>query len=290
MTNQDITIIWNMTYGCNYNCPECFQIADKRKHPQKQIILKIIDTLTDKFNHKACVLKLTGGEIFSYPQFNEEIIPYIIKKSAFRLTATTNGSFPIDSYKHFIDQTKGRLDRISVSWHKQYVNANDFAQKMIQLRSVMNELGMENNLLKVNLILIPDLFSEIKKIITKLKLIPQIKLHYQIFRVGKYGRKFYNYSTEDQQVIKSFIKDHSPLGYNNKRHYQGKKCTAGMNYFVINPDGDVFTCHEAYEIGQNGKYSLGNLVDGTFSPKSKAFYCPFEYCTVPTVALQHVVE
>lgn len=287
--NKRKIVIWNMTYGCNYNCAECFQVADKNKHPTEQVILKIVDSLVENFGEN-CLLKLTGGEIFSIPHFSKNIIPYIMKNSNFNITTTTNFSASISTYEKFIDLTKSRLERISVSWHYQFFTVSEFVEKIKELKRVLNKKRLKATKVKVNLILMPKIFSDLKLISKKLKNIEDIIIHFQIFRVSKFGRRFYNYTQEEKKVINDLIQDFSPLGFNDKRHFQGRKCSAGMNYFVVNPDGDVFTCHEAYELEKNGKYCLGNLVDGTFYPLNECFFCPFEYCTVPTVALKDIVE
>jgi len=285
--SQPIIVTWNMTYGCNLNCRECFQPFDKRKHPSKQVVLKCIDELSKQFNDN-CVMKMTGGEVFFIPDFLELIVSYIIKKTKFRLTVTTNFTFPLDEYKKFIRLTNGRLDRFSVSWHNHAFSPENFVNKVKAMRLFMNEAGYEKTLMKVNFVLIPQHFEKILFIKKSLEKFDNIKLHFQHFRVGRYGRKYYQYSNEEMKIIKKLVQDYSPLGYNDARHFQGKKCKAGMVYFVVNPDGEVYTCHEAYELG--GDESLGNLTDGSFRPLAEPNYCPFDYCTVPIVALNKVVS
>ena len=278
-----------MTYGCNLNCSECFQLDDKKKHPPRQVIDKIIDEIESRFKD-TCLVKITGGEVFSIPNFIKLITPKIALESTFPITITSNFTFPLSNYCQFIKLINHRLNRISFSWHHQYIPAEAFMRKIKVVRKFMNEMGLEKTPIKINLILIPHNFKYLKLFKSKLGNYKNILLHFQLFRIGKYGRKFYQYSDRELKVMSSLIADRSPLGFNNKRHYQGKLCRAGLNYFVVNPDGGVFTCHEAYEIGRNGANSLGNLVEGSFSPLIKAEYCPFDYCTVPEVALRHIVD
>ncbi len=288
MTKSPKIVLWNMTYGCNYRCDECFQPYDKRRHPPKQVIYKIIKALGKNFDSNTTI-KLTGGEIFSIPNFLTDVVPELIKNfKHLKITATTNFSYEPVAYQKFLDTTKDIIDRFSVSWHDQFVSAKDFVNKVIVIRKYMDQIGLKDNWLKTNLILIPNNFEKLKYIKKQLSKHPKIKLHYQYFRIGKFGTKYYKYTKKDKKIIEQLVEDYSAFGYNNKRHLQGHMCNAGITYFVVNPYGDVFPCHEAYEVGEGD--DLGSLVDGSFEPLHKPRYCPYEYCSCPIVVIHNIAK
>lgn len=290
------TLLWNMTYGCNLNCSECFQQFDKSKHPSKEVIFKIVDSLNAKFSHfkSKILLKLTGGEVFAIPDFTSCIYPYIVKNAkTFKITIASNLISPLKDYQKIIDESDN-LEMFSFSWHHEAQSPKNFSTKVKKLRAYLDHHQRQNVKIKVNAVLIPHTFAQIKELKKELKNIKNIFFHFQYFRVGYFGRNFFNYSREEKKEIKNIVDDFSPLGFNNKRHLQGKLCMAGINYFVINPYGDVFTCHEAYELGINEEHNkegyLGNILDDSFRIKTKKFFCPYNYCTCPAVVINNVVH
>ena len=56
-----------------------------------------------------------------------------------------------------------------------------------------------------------------------------------------------------------------------------KSCRAGVDYFMIVPNGDVWRCNTAfnyhYFVKKIPKFRLGNVFDGTFKPLTKATSC-----------------
>ncbi len=292
MINQNenlkkVIIPWNMTYGCNLNCPECFQPYDKRIHPSVKIPLKVIENLEAEF-HDRCLLKITGGEVFAMPGFLDQVVPYLVDNSSFDITVTTNFTFPLDDYKRFIEMVKGRLQRFSLSWHHIALSPDQLVEKVKAFRVYMDQLGMKDTLMKVNFVLIPENFEKIKQMKDQLDGKDNIKLHFQHYRIGKFGRGFYKYSEQELKEVKDIVDDFTPLGFNDVRSYKGKRCAAGSYYLVINPEGDVFTCHEAYELGDG--QSLGNLADGSFKVMKHLIKCPYEYCTSPIPSFYKIVK
>ncbi|MBI4896370.1 MAG: hypothetical protein HY832_02375 [Candidatus Aenigmarchaeota archaeon] len=69
--------------------------------------------------------------------------------------------------------------------------------------------------------------------------------------------------------------EQNAVSLNPARSYKGSECFAGMNYFVMNPRGDVFLCYDAKD---QGARPIGNMREG-FLPNSKPVICHYDICS-----------
>ena len=99
-----------------------------------------------------------------------------------------------------------------------------------------------------------------------------INFNLQVERIkGKYRK----YSKSEKDKINYFGRNY---GLDKISKFQGKVCLAGINYFVLKPNGDIYRCHSAIN-NKNIKNSyLGNLIKGSFKLLNYPLKCPYEFC------------
>jgi len=132
--------------------------------------------------------------------------------------------------------------------------------------------------------------------IAELMKLHNVNLHIDPFIDPKTGA--YPYDEAQRRILSKFIRNDRKLYHNN---YNPKICSAGRNYAVIAPNGDVFACYgglnysyipQYKEIvkGQETKqFRVGNLFDNAFKLNEKDILCPLpckEHCDLDLVCIE----
>ncbi len=263
-------IIIMPTFSCNYRCPYCFIITNKKYHKQ----------LPKEFEHTShewikalelfapSMISISGGEPLIY-EYIDDLLNNIPKKHSL-YSITSNLQYNIDK----ILSLKDKVD-IHASFHPNMTTKEEFGEKVLQLkRKGFNIL--------VNLVAAPALLTNI----IEFKDYFEIKLG-STFHIDPFLSDMHFYSCEEKALLKNMLKDKNRnLGYDFD-NYCLKTCNGGSKYFVVIPNGDVFTCFAgfyyftgAYPIKNNflklkSNFYLGNIFKGTFTPVNKKQDCFF---------------
>lgn len=273
------TIVWYITFKCNYKCPYCI-IKTKAKYYKKPFSKEIGVREWIKIFQKfpPSIVRITGGEPTLFEDFSE-LANKFPKKHI--LCITTNLS-NIDELK----KIKRRFIFLSTSYHPYMTKIEDFISKAIRLRKKFFSLTAE-------CVAYPHILNDIvkmKEIFSK----HDIKLN-----VDPYIDPEYSYTEDELKKIKKLSVGESirirAYGFDFQGYGKIKICNAGSNYFVIIPNGDVYTCNAGFYYvtspihkkfrAKKSEFYLGNLFDNTFSrlKEEKICYYPCsEACDIET--------
>ena len=267
---------WALSLHCNYTCNYCFLEQDKSvlskfvlklnklfgyHSSEKRVAVESVLSLLGK-TRKTWTVALTGGEPILFPNFLD-----ICKKITehYPLIVFTNLSIPkrVESFCKTIDPKKVELFVVSLHIkEREQRNAIDQVVQSIQL--------LKTNLFPVQVyyVLHPTLLNRygLDVEIFKKKGITLLPKPF----VGVYKNKRYpdSYTADIKRMIKEtsiMLADFTPL---NLKHIP---CTAGKNFIVISPSGDILRCFGDFSI--LGSVSKGVHLQDSAKPCNVA-QCP----------------
>ncbi|MEN8906168.1 MAG: radical SAM protein, partial [Clostridiales bacterium] len=116
-----LSVTFELTYNCNFNCVYCYQTPSKNRIQELSFfkITKILDVL----KKNGCIyLKFTGGEPLIRKDF-EEIYNYAYDRN-FKISISSNGSLIDENYLNLLRKNKPELINISLygATNKTYYN------------------------------------------------------------------------------------------------------------------------------------------------------------------------
>ena len=251
---------WLLNRYCNYSCSYCWPHAhtNKKDFLNEDIYLLAIDNIVNQFEKSGfnnINWGWAGGEVTFNPSFLNilnEIQSYKVEKKKMFTNLVTNLSHKEKWWQRFIDSTKDFYSvKINASWHEEYLNTQmkreDFRSKLVFLKS--NNIKVE-----VNVVLLPNKLSEIKKL-QDWFLEKDIHMTVKVCKVG--NEIMPGYSKEEMQFLKTQTKhrkfvllrdennniyelsNFEQLMSQNLRSYLNWNCTAGHQAITIHEDGRV---------------------------------------------------
>lgn len=138
-------------------------------------------------------------------------------------------------------------------------NVHRFQKKGIQIR--------------VEYVVYPPLFNRIEKDMAFLAKEGVEIVNLKVFR-GFYKSKHYPfaYTDEERAFIKSNALDHTEIDFMDKKFsFFGRYCRAGIDFFILNPDGSVRRC-------STSERAVGNFFSSQFSILDHIQPCVFNRC------------
>ncbi len=207
-----------------------------------------------------------------YPGFLE--IVHSLQKAGLLISVVTNFSFSKKIYKKFFKISGDSLRSFSVSLHREKVDRREFLKKCLWAKKKLAKTVRGS--LVVNSVVEPGRAAELVEIKTAFK-DRGIRFYPQLKR--QKGRPV-NYDAAEQAVILELAEDRNPFAINAGYEMKGRACYAGINYFVVTPGGECFTC---YPGKRDGSGYLGSIPGGDFVFRGEPVGCPYEVCpcTVP---------
>ena len=79
----------------------------------------------------------------------------------------------------------------------------------------------------------------------------------------------------------------SPREANIAPSYRGLTCWAGVDYFVVDKNGDAFACRTAKRFGEG---ALGNIFDGSLALHAEPAPCSYDICPCTVPANRGMIE
>ena len=260
MSEPNVRFTWNIHWSCNFRCSYCFFDEDWAEYGKRNVY-KSVDEWDEHWKriydlYGRCYITINGGEPFAYPNFIELIER--ISQRHWHINITTNTSLNLDKFVDRIDPVKVS---ISLSFHPQYHNVDEFLEKLRTLRERKANIGA------INYVAWPPFLKDTPEVIKKfedagegLKVIPF---------VGNYEGVDYPEGYAPEQKLQMGLRDD---WMDHKRH-KGMVCRAGSSSALLLPDGKVSRC------GQVGdRYIVGDFFDKKFKLLDSPLPCDEEFC------------
>jgi len=251
-------------------------------------------------------VKMSGGEVFAFKGFINQVIPEIVSNTRHQLSVLTNFSAPLNVLRRFCELTRDRLQITSASLHPDTADVDEFVEKAIAYRDYRASYNPHSSFV-VNVVLVPGKVSNHYKYREQLQ-----GNHFRYFpQLMKIKGGVYPYPEDERKMIEELCGgSHDPMKVNRAPSYQGLHCEAGVSYFVVDQNGEAYTCRtgkkfspktsstlygldgsrtdveDAYDSGDIDvplSASLGSFVRGDFKRRERGGICPYPICpcTVP---------
>ncbi|MGE0712178.1 MAG: radical SAM protein [Planctomycetota bacterium] len=272
------TIEWQVCGVCNYDCSYCIQSkAYRQGQPAADEVTRFLaffQALPGRWE-----VKMSGGEPFASRDFLRRVVPGLIEDTPHTLSVLTNLSAPRGALLDFARLTQGRLGVISASLHLEFTAPEDFVEKAVALREVMDPGAR----LVINEVLVPGRLDEVERArglveAAGLRWFPQVLK-------TKHGT--HDYGPERARVTALTGDDPDPRQANLAPSYRGRLCWTGVEYFVLTQQGDAWSCRTARRHGQG---YLGNALLGSVELAAAPAPCPYDICPCTTPANRGMIE
>src|SRR5262249_32846329 len=188
-----------------------------------------------------------------------------------RISVLTNFSSMPAELMQFARMTRGRLAVFSASLHLESVTVEDFADKAAWFALILEPSVR----FVVNQVVLPgreDEAARCRAVVEShgLRWFPQ--LYKRDGGVAEYP--------QPDALVPLIGRRPTPREANVAPSYRGRTCWSGVDYFVVDKDGDAWACRTAKRYGEG---ALGNIFDGTFARATAPGPCGYDICpcTVP---------
>lgn len=271
------TIEWQVAGACNYDCSYCIQSAKYRKgRPDAKHLWAAIDFFAALPG--TWELKMSGGEAFAHPLFMKQVVPALIERTSHRLSVLTNFSADHRTLMEFAQRTRDRLEVFSASLHLEHVDAEAFAAKA---EWFVSQLSPSVRFV-VNQVVRPGHEAEAARcrdLITArgLRWFPQLE---------KRNGRVTTFPNGDA-IVALIGRRPAPREANIAPSYKGRVCHAGVDYFVVDKDGEAYSCRTAKRHGQG---HLGSVFDGSARRAVAALPCVYDVCPCTVPANRGMIE
>lgn len=271
------TIEWQVAGACNYDCSYCIQSARYRRgRPQRDQLARAIAafaTLPGTWE-----LKCSGGEAFAHPLFLDLIVPELMLRTRHTMSVLTNFSASRADLMRFAHITRGRLAVFSASLHLEFADIDDFAAKAewfaLQLEPTTRFV--------VNQVVLPDRLPEVARGKAAIEA-RGLRWFPQLYKVDG-GVHAY---ADPAALIPLTGARPGPRQANLAPSYRGRTCWAGVDYAVVDKDGDAWSCRTAK---RHGAGWLGNVFTGDLARAAAPQACAWDICPCTVPANRGMIE
>jgi MoaA/NifB/PqqE/SkfB family radical SAM enzyme len=277
MTRQP-TIEWQTNGVCNYDCSYCIQSKKYRAgQPSREDVARFLEffaTLPGVWE-----IKMTGGEPFAWRGLMEWVVPGLARLPH-RVSVLTNLSAPLPVLRRFVDLVGDKLQVVSVSLHREFVDEAEFIEKAATLKGWLRP----DTALVVNNVLVPGALHALAGVrdaveAAGLRYFPQVL---------KTKRGVVEYSPEEKPLVELLTgRTPTPREANLAPSYRGRRCWTGVEYFVLLQNGDAFSCRTARRFHEG---FLGNVLDGTVKLWHEPRPCAYDICPCTVPANRGMIE
>ena len=223
-------------------------------------------------------LKCSGGEAFAHPLFMNMVVPTLMDRTPHRISVLTNFSASRRTLMEFARLTRGRLNVFSASLHLEYDDADSFADKAAWFVGMLDPGAR----FVVNQVVLPGKEAQAQHSKAAIES-RELKWFPQLYKT-KGGIAEY---PDPKRLLPLIGHTPSARDANTAPSYRGKRCWAGIDYFVVDKDGGAWSCRTAKRYGE-GK--LGNIYDGALALWDDASPCPYDICPCTVPANRGMIE
>lgn len=264
------TVEWQVAGACNYDCSYCIQsVRHRRGRPERAKMLAALGCFQQLAGQWE--LKCSGGEAFAHPLFMTLIVPGLVRATRHRVSVLTNFSADHRTLHRFAALTQGRLSVFSASLHLEHTTVEDFAAKAAWFVDLLDDEAR----FVVNQVVLPGREAEAARCRDVLAS-HGLSWFPQLFK--QHGRVV---DYPDETALRALIGQRpGPRQANLAPSYQGRACWAGAAYFVVDKNGDAWSCRTAKRTAEG---HLGNIFEGKLRLAPGPQACAWEVCpcTVP---------
>lgn len=252
-----------MHWSCNYRCSYCFFDRHWADYSKRNVIkscaewCRLWERLRERYGR--AFITITGGEPFAYPDF----IEMLRRLSAVHwpINVSTNGSLHLEEFAKRIDHGKVSL---SLSFHPQYIQIDEFMEKMRLLRRRGVALGC------LNFVAYPPFLKDLPGFVERLRSIGE-SLKVIPFTGDYCGARYPGaYTAAEKKALGMDAPDEDWVQSKRRR---GTLCMAGHRAALLLPDGKVTRCGQ---IGDSGIF--GSFFDEDFRLLEGPTPCDAEIC------------
>lgn len=271
------TLEWQVAGACNYDCSYCIQSPRYRRgRPDIDQLQRAIDFFAALPG--VWEIKMSGGEAFAHPAFLEVAVPGLVARTPHRLSVLTNFSANRAELARFRELVGQRLAVFSASLHLEHVAVADFLDKAAWF---MADLPSGARFV-INQVVLPGREAEALAC-RRAAEARGLTWFPQLYKV-KGGVADY----PDAAALRAVIGEApGPREANLAPSYRGRRCWSGVDYAVIDKDGEVWSCRTAK---RHGAGHLGNAYAGTARLRADPRACPWEICPCTVPANRGMIE
>lgn len=271
------TVEWQVAGACNYDCSYCIQ---SRRYRRGRPRAEQIDCALDFYASLPGTweIKCSGGEAFAHALFMDQIVPGLMARTPHHISVLTNFSADHRTLHRFAALTAGRLRVFSASFHIEYAQAAAFADKAAWFVDLIDPAAR----FVVNQVVLPGREAEAAACRAVFEA-AGLRWFPQLYKI-KGGVSEY----PDEDALRALIGDAPrPTEANVAPSYRGRRCWAGVDYLVVDKDGEAWSCRTAKRHGQG---HLGNILDGTVARLGGPAPCPYDICPCTVPANRGMIE
>lgn len=256
-------IEWMIPAECNYSCSYCLTKNDKLNRDDFEGKEKIISQLNLLPGEWVISLFVTG-EPFLIPNLLD--MTKKLCKTKHKFIITSNISISIEELNEFFLVAEDNLYKFIASYHPEFIKLDDFIEKAKKIKKIIG------NKLIIHVVDLKSLGYDMDKIERAFDL---ANLNVKILPL-----RFCDSLKEiikNKKIKKS--KSHERFILNKNVCFKNTECISGKNFFVINKNGDAWSCWNALiEADYSGNRFLGNFYKNTFKLNDKCFKCSYDKC------------
>jgi pyruvate-formate lyase-activating enzyme len=252
-------IVAYITFKCNLACPYCKISNDRLAAKFEDLPAEAWTSWLGGFPERT-VVDITGGEPFVYQGWWKLLESWPAK---LQMGVTTNLMSSLVDLERFAKLVPPKFISITCSLHLHpKFNEQEFFRKLLFLRD-------HSILVRINYVAYP-----------RGEYLPRLRRFSDFF--SRYGFYFHvdpyiypgeEYDAETKKLLEPYMKSVRFLGYNLEDEGKAKICNAGVEHFLVVPNGDVYRCNSGFLYHDNRVFCLGNFARGTFTPLQRPARC-----------------
>ena len=271
------TVEWQVAGACNYDCSYCIQSPRYRRgRPRRDQLASAIAAFAELPGRWE--IKCSGGEAFAHPLFLDVVVPELMARTSHAISVLTNFSASRSELMRFAQLTRGRLAVFSASLHLEFTTVDEFVAKAAWFVLLLDR----DVRFVVNQVVLPgreDEAAACRAVVERhgLRWFPQL---YKVDGgVADYPRP--------DALIPLIGKRPTPREANIAPSYRGRTCWSGVDYVIVDKDGDAWACRTAKRYGEG---ALGNIFDGTLARRTESSPCGYDICPCTVPANRGMIE
>jgi len=268
--NYDISLYWNVTATCNFDCPQC--VANRAKlegeYAPEKIDIPKLQSFLARNAKKVFKFNISGGEPFLVENILEAI--QVIGEKHY-IGIVSNLVHPhARELPRVIDPS--RVLFVNTSAHMHELQRHNLLDTFLANIELLRDAGFMVCVTEVGYPYIKDKVQSYRKIFKD----RGFELNFNAFR-GSWKSKDYPaaYTKKEIQLFELNKLEFFRYDVNYRKNLY---CNVGYNSAIIYENGDIYPCYAL-------KKKIGNIYED-IKLQDTMLKCPFEYCPCPIPVIE----